>query len=186
MQRHCHDGRSKKSVRLSPSVEALESRTLLSGPGPGTQPVPDNGMALVPRPYAATEVIEAHKVVAFQFRFAVDGSLLPTGDIQQFSLETAAGSEKLHRSSSAPRGVPLASVTYDQADLTLTLTPTAPAPVRKYYLMIQDTLFGFGSPSPQVDWRAPVAPTNPHPSHGSGFQWAALDPLVWPAALLMR
>ncbi len=186
MQRHCHDGRSKKSVRLSPSVEALECRIPLSGPGPGTPPVPDNGLLLLPRPWAAIELIEAHKAVAFQFRFAGEVSLPPTSDIQQFRLETAAGSEKLHRSSSGSRGLPLASVTYDQADQTLTLTPTAPAPVRKYFLMIQGTLFSYGLPSPQPDWRAPVQPPGGHPSHGSGFQWADLDPLAWPAALLMR
>jgi hypothetical protein len=186
MQTHCHDGSRKKSVRLSPSVEALECRKPLSGPGPATPPVPDNGMAMLPRPYAATEVIEAHKVVAFRFQFATDVSLPPSGDIQQYSLETAAGSLRLHRSSSGPLGVPLASATYDQADLTLTLTPTAPAPVRQHYLMIQGTLFGFGQPSPQVDWREPVEPPNRHPSHGSSFPWADLNPLAWPAALLMR
>ncbi len=186
MQRHCHDGRSKKSVRLSPAVEPLECRALLSGPGPGTPSVSDNGMALLPRPWSAIELIEAHKAVAFQFRFAGEVSMPPTADIQQFSLETAAGSEKLHRSSSAPRGLPLASVTYDQADQTLTLTPAAPAPVRKYFLMIQGTLFSYGLPGPQPDWRATVAPPGGHPGHGSSFEWSDLDPLTWPAALVMR
>jgi hypothetical protein len=184
MRRHCQEDRRKKSVRLSPSVEALECRKLLSGPGPGTPPVPDNGMAWLPRPLAATEVIKVHKVVVFQVRFAVDVSLPPTGDIQQYCLEPA-GSVRPHLNAYGPLGVPLASVTYDQADMTLRLAPTAPARVRKYRLVKQGSFGGPPLPGDQVTWSTLVKPPSPpHQSQGSSDWYDYLNPLAWPALLV--
>ena len=129
MQRRCHASRSKKSVRLSPMVEALECRKLLSILARTTLPVHDAatarvfpaGSATLPMPWTGTEVIKAHKVVAFRIPFLVDVNLPPTCDVQQFSLETARSGR--HRNANFPQSVPLATATYDQAHRTLTLTP---------------------------------------------------------------
>ena len=181
----------------------------------------------------ATEVIKFHKVVAFHVRFAVDVSLPPTGDIQQYSLETA-GSVRRHGKAYGPLGVPLASATYDQAataspatttstalgvplasatydqattaspatttstalgvplasatydqaDRTLTLTPTAPAPVRRYRLVKQGSFELSDPPGRQVNWHVLVGPHNPHPSHGSSDWYDYLDPLTWPMMVM--
>jgi hypothetical protein len=180
MQWRCHEKRRKKSVRLSPSVEALECRKLLSGPEPAMPAVPDNGTATLPRPMMGTEVIKAHKVVAFHISFLVAVSLPPTGDIQQFSLETAGS--KRHRNAQVLRGVPLASATYDQADRTLTLKPTAPAPVRMYRLMTQASLDGSDPPGGQVTWTTLVEPPDmTHRIHGSSDWYDALNPVTWVA-----
>jgi hypothetical protein len=199
--------RSKKSVRLSPSVEALECRKLLSGPGPGTPPaplrvlqealrqalsgpepgtppVPD--MAVLPEPLKGTEVIKAHKVVAFHVQFPGVVNLPPTGDIQQFSLETA-GSTRRHPNADGPVAVPLASATYNQANGTETLTPTSPAPVGKYRLVTQASLNGSVPPYGQATWTTLVRPSNRHPSDGSSsdgpsYAWLTL-PVTWPVLL---
>jgi len=112
-----------------------------------------------------------------------DVSLPPTGDIQQYSLETAR-SVRLHRNAYGPLHVPLASATYDQADQTLTLTPTAPAPVRRYRLVKQGSFELSDLPGRQVNWHVLFEPPNPHPSHGSSDWYDYLDPLVWPALIV--
>jgi hypothetical protein len=188
MQRHCHDGSRKKSVRLSPSVEALECRQLLSvgvpvaplglGDGMAITPAPDNGMVTLPRPFAATEVIKAHQVVAFRFRIVADEGLPPTGDVQQYSLETRK-SVRLHRHDYGRLVVPLASVTYDQADSLLTLTPIAPAPVGRYRLVKPGTFFSIPLPRGQTNWYALIGPPSSQRGHGSSSDWYDwLNPMV--------
>ncbi len=203
MQRHGQKGKSKSSVRLRPGVEALECRQVLSAPVPATTPVPDtaaattNSMAepqsqasvtpAVPRPIGATEVFKAHKVVAVHLRLLMDANLPPIGDTQQFSLETAGS--KRHREARGPVQVPLASATYNQANRTVTLKPATPTPIRQYWVVTQAYVDGSDPPGGPVTWTTLVEPPNFRPgnaSSGGSFPWAAFDPLVWPAMLIMR
>jgi hypothetical protein len=179
MRRHRHDGRKKKSVRLCPGVEALECRKLLSALGPmttsvavsaTTPPVAANATTpsvavtattTSPRPSTGTEVIKSHKVVAIHVKFSVDMSLALTGDTQQYSLEAAQS--RRHQNIRGARTVPLASATYDEAHRTLTLKPTAPAPVRRYWVVTQASQDGSDPPGGQVTWTTqsnhPPSPT---------------------------
>ena len=167
MPRPCHAYRSKKSVRLSPTVEALEDRKLLS----------------MVWPTGGIEVIKAHRVVAFQAQFAAGVSLPPTGNIQQYSLEIRAA-PRLHRHAHGPQFVSLASVTVDQADRTLTLTPTAPAPVGRYRLEKQGSSDAADPLGAQVKWQVIVRPPNHFPVRSKGpSDWdnsiRTNNPLVW-------
>ena len=186
MQRHCHEGRGKNSVRLSPGVEALECRNLLSLLVPVASPAPDTGTATLPSPIGATEVLKGHKVVAVHVHFLVPVNLPTTGDLEQFGL-VIAGSNR-HGNVSAPVTVPLASATYNPAKLTVTLKPTAPAPVRQYWVVTQTSLSGSAVPGSQATWTTLVKSPNDHPGNGGGgsFPWADFNPLVWPAMLVMR
>jgi hypothetical protein len=190
MQRHCHESRRTKSVRLSPTVEALECRKLLSALGRATLAVRDAGTALVlpaesatlPMPWTGTEVIKAHKVVAFRIPFLVAVNLPPTCDVQQFILETAGSGR--HRNADGRQSVPLASATYDQAHRTLTLTPAAPAPVREYSLVTQASFGDPGPPGSQVTWTTRVEPPNYHQSSDNGSSdWINdINPANWALA----
>ena len=174
MQRPCHAYRSKKSVRLSPSVEALECRKLLSGLGPGAPPMTGDGVVW---PTGVIELIKAHKVVAFRAQFAVGVSLPPTGNIQQYSLEIRGG-VRLHRHAHGPQFVSLASATVDQADRTLTLTPTAPAPVGVYRLEKQGSSDAADPLGAQVKWQVMRRTTQPPPrSKGSSDWYNSINPL---------
>jgi len=182
MRSHCQEDRARKSVRLSPSFEALECRKLLSGPGPATTTVAAINVAMLPRPGVGTELLKAHKVIAFQIPLAAEVSLPPTGDIQQFSLVPVL-SMRLPQYASGPAHT-LASAAYDQVHRTLTLTPAAPAPVRKYRFLMQASVNGSDQPGGQTTWTMLVQPPNPPRRHlGRSFPWIDFNPLAWPALI---
>jgi hypothetical protein len=163
MQEHCHARRGKTSVSLSPRLEALERRKLRSELGPG--PVADYGT--MPMPTRGTEVIHAHKVVAFRVQFATDVNPPPPVDIQEYRVEIPGS---VHRIAYDPPTLPLASATYDQSTQTLTLTPLAPARARPYRVVKQGSLDGADPPIDQLKWQENVVPpsfnrpTNQRPS----------------------
>lgn len=201
MQPHCHDGRRKNGFRLCPGFEALECRKLLSGLVPMTTSVAVNATTpsvavaatttsvavtattTSPRQSTGTEVIKAHKVVAIHVKFSVDTSLPPTGDTQQYSLEAAQS--RRHENARGLRTVSLASATYDEAHRTLTLKPTAPAPVRRYWVVTQASQDGSNPSGGQVTWATLVEPPGtPHHVIRGSFPWVDLNPLAWPGLLV--
>jgi hypothetical protein len=178
MPSHCQEDRVRKSVRLSPGFEALECRKLLSGPGPATTTVA--AISLV-RPAAATELLKAHKVIAFRIPLPADVSLPPTGDLQPFSL-VPVRPMRVSQDVSGP-AVPLASAAYDQAHQTLTLTPAVPAPVREYRLTMQASN-GSDQHGGQTAWTTLIRPPNQPSRHvPRAFPWVDFNPLAWPALL---